>query len=291
MQVMSSPLSLSPSFNKFSGTGFPDIAGSFSRDFEVKLQLTTDEPSMEQEEKPNNQLEVEEEEVNEGEEEEFSFVCLNPDSFSISAEDVFQNGQIRPIFPLFNQDILFADENGSGLKSEDGDVSLRPPLKKIFVEDSPETTMLSSSEPAGPYCEWKSGYKTVVEEISPNTCKKSNSTGFSKLWRFRDLMVRSNSNGKDAFVFLNQPPSSSTSSVKTEKKSEKEEKNPKVKVDGEIKMVKKVKSGKTKSSAHEKLYVQNRAMREGDKRRSYLPYKQVGFFTNVNGLSRNVHPF
>ncbi|KAK9935494.1 hypothetical protein M0R45_022596 [Rubus argutus] len=30
-----------------------------------------------------------------------------------------------------------------------------------------------------------------------------------------------------------------------------------------------------------------------DKRRSYLPYRPglVGFFTNVNGLSRNVHPF
>ncbi|XWS69010.1 hypothetical protein CRYUN_Cryun04dG0142900 [Craigia yunnanensis] len=285
MQVMSSSLSLSPSFNKFSGTGFPDIAGNFTLDFGVKLQLTIDEPNKEQEEKPNNQLEME------MEEEEFSFVCLNPDGSQISADDVFQNGQIRPVFPLFNQDLLFADEHGSVLKSEDGDVSLRPPLRKLFVEDSPDTTSSSSSEPAGPYCEWRRSGR-IVEETSPNTCKKSNSTGFSKLWRFRDLMLRSNSDGKDAFVFLNHPPSSSASAVKTEKKNENEEKNAKGKVTGEKPKVKKEKSGKKASlSAHEKLYVKNRAMREGDKRRSYLPYRQVGFFSNVNGLSRNVHPF
>ncbi|XVF02460.1 hypothetical protein REPUB_Repub04eG0177200 [Reevesia pubescens] len=297
MQVMSSSsLSLSPSFNKFSGTGFPDIAGNFTHDFGLKLQLVTDESNKEQEEKPNNQPEMKEEneeenqEEEEEEEEEFSFVCLNPDGSPISADDVFQNGQIRPVFPLFSQDLLFADEDGSILKSDDGDVSLRPPLKKLFVEDSAEATSSTSSEPAGPYCEWNRGGRTA-EETSPNTCKKSNSTGFCKLWRFRDLMVRSNSDGKDAFVFLSHPPSSA-STVKTEKKNEKEEKNGKVKVSGETPKVKKEKGGKTASlSAHEKLYVKNRAMREGDKRRSYLPYRQVGFFTNVNVLSRNVHPY
>ena len=278
MQVMSSSLSLSPSFNKFSGTVFPDVAGKFTHDFEVKLHLTTDKPKKEQEEKSNNQPEMEEE--------EFSFVCLNPEGSPISADDVFQNGQIRPVFPLFNQDLLFALENGSVLKSEDGDVPLRPPLRKLFVEDSSDTTSSSLSEPAGPYCDWMRGGRTV-EETSPGTCKKSNSTGFCKLWRFRDLMLRSNSDGRDAFVFLHHPPSSSASSVKTEKKNEKEEK-----VIEEKPKVKKEKSGRTASlSAHEKLYVKNRVSREEDKRRSYLPYRQVGFFTNVNGLSRNVHPF
>ncbi|XWS63661.1 hypothetical protein CRYUN_Cryun06bG0120300 [Craigia yunnanensis] len=213
---------------------------------------------------------MEEEEENEEEEEEFSLVCLNPDGSPISADDLFQNGQIRPVFPLFNQDLLSAHENGSVLKSEDGDVSLRPPLRKLFVEDSSDTMSSSSSELSGPYCEWMRGGRTV-EETSPGTCKKSNSTGFCRLWRFRDLMLRSNSDGKDAFVFLNHPPSSSASSVKTEK-NEKEEKNAKVKVIGEKPKVKKKKSVRTASlSAHEKLYVKNRAMREGDKRRSYSP--------------------
>ncbi|OMO78260.1 hypothetical protein CCACVL1_14553 [Corchorus capsularis] len=305
MQVMSSSLSLSPSFNKFSSAGFPDISGRFAHEFGVKLQLKDEDPVKELEEKLNNQPETEEKEENqeeeeereeveededEDEEEEFSFVCLNPDGSQISADDVFQDGQIRPLFPLFKQDLLFVDEDGSVLKSEDGEVSLRPPLKKIFVEESTETASSSSAEPAGPFCEWRRGERRV-EQTSPDRCKKSNSTGFSKLWRFRDLMLRSNSDGKDAFVFLNHP---APSSVKMEKKNDKEEKNSKVKATGVVEKpkAKKEKSGKTASlSAHEKLYVKNRAMREGDKRRSYLPYKQVGFFTNVNGLSRNVHPF
>ncbi|GMI74981.1 hypothetical protein HRI_001167400 [Hibiscus trionum] len=281
MQVMSSSPSLSPAFNH-------DVAGKFSHDFGLKLRLKDDEPDKE-EEKLNSQPEMEDEKENEDEEEdgEFSFVCLNPDGSPVSADDLFQDGQIRPVFPLFNRDLLFADENGTVLKTEEGDVALPPQVKKVFVEDLPDTTSSSTSDPAGPYCEWRGG-KTVVE-ASPDTCRKSNSTGFSKLWRFRDLKLRCSSDGKDAFVFLNHPPPpSSSSSVKAEKKNEKEEKKPKVKVSEE----KPKKSGKTASpSAHEMLYVKNRAQREGVKRRSYLPYKQVGFFTNVSGLSRNVHPY
>ncbi|XVF84980.1 hypothetical protein PTKIN_Ptkin17bG0082100 [Pterospermum kingtungense] len=277
MQVMTSSLPLSPSFTKYPTTGFSDIVGDFTHDFQVKLQLQTHKPDKEEEEdKSSNPPEMEDEE------EEFSFVCLNPDGSPISADDVFQDGQIRPVLPLFNQDLIYADEDGSVLKSDEGDVSIRPPLRKLFVEDSSEettaTTSSSSSDPAGPYCEWRRGERTV-KETSPDTCKKSNSTGFSKLWRVRDLMHRSSSDGKDAFVFISHPPPS----VKSEKKNEKQDKKP---------TEKKEKSGKTASlSAHEKLYVKNRAIREGDKRRSYLPYRQVGFFTNVNGLSRNVHPF
>ncbi|KAG4208534.1 hypothetical protein ERO13_A03G139100v2 [Gossypium hirsutum] len=304
MQVMTSSLPLSPNFNEFSPTG------KFSHDFRVKLQLKADEePNMEQEEKLNHQPgkdgdnedeqeveeqnEEEEDEEEEEEEEEFSFVCLNPDGSPISADDLFQDGQIRPIFPLFNQDLLYAAADDAFVsKSGEGDMAQRTPVRKLFVEDSPDAT---SSEPAGPYCEWRGG--RTVTEASPESCRKSNSTGFSKLWRFRDLKLRCSSDGKDAFVFLSHhsssSSSSSSSSVKTEKKNEKEEKKDKVKVSEETPKVKKTqKSIKTASlSAHEKLYVKNRAQKEGDKRRSYLPYRQVGFFTNVNGLSRNVHPF
>ncbi|GMJ13201.1 hypothetical protein HRI_004989300 [Hibiscus trionum] len=296
MQVMSSSASLSPTFNNFSGTGFPDVAGKFSHDFGLKLQLKDEEPNKEEEEKLNSQPEIEDEdekeeqseEEEEGEEEEeFSFVCLSPDVFPVSADDLFQDGQIRPIFPLFNQDLLFADEDGTVWKTEEGDVALPPQVRKVFVEESTDST---SSEPAGPYCEWR-GAKTV-EEASPDTCRKSNSTGFSKLWRFRDLKLRCNSDGRNAFVLLSHPPpSSSSSSVKTEKKNEKEEKKPTT-LKAILEKPKEKKSGKMASpSAHEKLYVKNRAQKEGIKRRSYLPYKQVGFFTNVSSLSRNVHPY
>lgn len=241
------------SLSQFTGTAFPVASGGFSRDFGVKVQIGDDES--------NKQLDMEEKE------EEFSFDCLNPDGSPISADDVFLNGKIRPVYPFSNEDLVFANGNGSVSKPEDCEMSVRTPLKKVFVKGSPETT--------GPY-------RTIVEKTLPDTCKKSNSTGFSKLWRFKDFMVRSNSDGKDAFVFFNHTTSSSSSSgtpsVKVEKKSEK----PKVTI--------KQKSSKT-TSAHEKLYVKNRATREGEKRRSYLPYKQLGFFTNVNKLSRNLHPF
>ncbi|KAK8655446.1 hypothetical protein V6N13_108021 [Hibiscus sabdariffa] len=296
---MSSSPSLSPSFNNFSGIGFPDLAGEFSHDFGLKLKLKDEElPNKEEEEKLNSQqriededekkeqneeeeveIEIEMEEGEEEEEEEFSFVCLSPDVFSVSADDLFQDGQIRPIFPLFNQDLLFADIDGTVLKTEEGDVVLPPQVRKVFVEDS------TSSEPAGPYCEWR-GAKTV-EEASPDTCRKSNSTGFSKLWRFRDLKLRCNSDGRNAFVLLSHPPPSSSSSVKSEKKAN-------LKTISEKPKEKKTenRNGKMASpSPHEKLYVKNRAQKEGIKRRSYLPYKQVGFFTNVSGFSRNVHPY
>jgi hypothetical protein len=40
----------------------------------------------------------------------------------------------------------------------------------------------------------------------------------------------------------------------------------------------------------EHYYVRSK---EGDKRRSYLPYRPdlVGFLSNVNGVGRNLHPF
>ncbi|KAH0991665.1 hypothetical protein GBA52_003148 [Prunus armeniaca] len=140
--------------------------------------------------------------------------------------------------------------------------------------------------PEGTYCEWSR--KPVV--VAPELKNKSNSTGSSKLWRVRDLKLRSNSDGKDAFVFLN--PNSTTTPPKPSQETADNKSGAKI-----VKTVEKVKGkakkAETVSSAHEKHYVMNRAKKEGDKRRSYLPYRQdlVGFFTNVNGLSRNVHPF
>ena len=39
-------------------------------------------------------------------------------------------------------------------------------------------------------------------EASPELWKKSNSTGFSKLWRFEELVQRSNSDGKERGLAL-----------------------------------------------------------------------------------------
>lgn len=229
--------------------------------------------------------EDEDEEEDEEEEEEFSFMCGGANTSPIAAEDAFINGQIKTVYPLFNRDLLFSGEDSGGLHEN---LPMRPPVKKVFVETREANGQASSSTAeservAGPTRDW-SDRKAV--EASPEICKKSNSTGFSKIWRFKDLLGRSNSDGRDAFVFLNN--GEHPAATKGEEKSEKEAA---VKVSGKVK-----KGGKGKKtaslSAHE-AYLKSKAKGE-ERRRSYLPYRPelMGFFTNVNGgLTKNVHPF
>ncbi|CAL9018604.1 unnamed protein product, partial [Prunus brigantina] len=49
-------------------------------------------------------------------EDDFSFACTNPNRSLIFTNDIFQNYQIRLVFPVFNPDLLFAD-------TDDGDSS------------------------------------------------------------------------------------------------------------------------------------------------------------------------
>ena len=212
---------------------------------------------------------------------EFSFAGAEDTSSPVSAEEIFQNGQIRPIFP-FNVDDKF----------DEATTSYGPPVRKLFVQSAPERDDIAE----GPYCAWSSSEKSAAKASAPapEMSRKSNSTGFSKLWRFRDLLVRSHSDGKDAFVFLTTG-KGEEKSTDTEKKVKRE----KIRVErkecetttlrGETKNNKKEK-GKEKS-AYE-VYYGKREKKTG-KGKSYLPYKQdlVGFFTNVNGMSRNVHPY
>nr|GMC96517.1 DNA ligase 1-like [Ipomoea batatas] len=178
--------------------------------------------------------------------------------------------ETRLVFPLFNTDLLLTD---------------RPPVKHVYAatrdENLVETAAASSSGDdavAGPCCEWSAA------------AKKSNSTGFSKLWRFRDLAHRSNSDGRDAFVFLNAAEKKiAAGGVKVNAGG----------VAGEINNVtaqqqqKKKKNNKNVTALAHERYLRSKAKDE-DRRRSYLPYRPelVGFFTNVNGgLTRNVHPY
>ncbi|KAI9124955.1 hypothetical protein K1719_003571 [Acacia pycnantha] len=248
-----------------------DDSAEFALDFSAKLRI--DEPDLN----------------NVDEEDEFSFVCGDLSQTLASADDLFHNGQIRPKFPLFVQEC-------------GGASPLRPPLKKLFLErqdiSSPALKVCESVEwnrappPVGSFHRW-SNKKTT--EVLNRRCEKSSSTGFSKLWRFRDLKLRSNSDGKDAFVFLTAISKKRTSSATADAENAANVKETAEKVSsGEVKndAVRKSKS-KTASWGPEKHYVMTRARKESNKRRSYLPYRQdlVGFFTNVKGFSRNVHPF
>lgn len=209
------------------------------------------------------------------EEQEFSFACTDPQGTFISADEIFDNGQIRPIFPALDQSLLFTVANREAASP------LRPPLKKLLVEQRNSFRSKPSGVPEEPHYEPSRNMTMVEVEASNEQCKKSNSTGFSNLWRFRrDSKLRSNSGCTDTFVFLNPPMPMKSNEAK---------------VENAPLNLKKGKGGKRKttSSAHEKLYLVNRMRKEGSKRRSFLPYRPhlLGFFSNVNRLSKNLHPF
>ncbi|CAA2979415.1 Hypothetical predicted protein [Olea europaea subsp. europaea] len=221
----------------------------------------------------------------EEDEEEFSFVCEVANDSQITAGDAFIDGQIKPVFPLFNRDLLFPDEDEKILREN---LPIRPPVKKVFVERKDGSTSTSSEKDdiSGPCCELKT--RKVVEASPEEVCKKSNSTGFSKIWRLKDFKARCNSDGRDAFVFLNNnhtPPS--TAEPAAASGGEKKESTKKANGYGKAK-----KSKTSPLSAHE-VYLKNKAKMD-DRQKSYLPYRRelLGVFTNVNGgLTRSVHPF
>lgn len=260
----------------------PDIShSSLTEEFEAKMKVKEESAEIDLEEGDDDH----EVELVDATDEEFSFICGVITS-PIAAEEAFHNGQIRPFFPLFNKDLLLSDIDFEHLKN-------RSPVDKVFVEtednnNNPPTT--SNEEISGPYCEWSK--KATNSNPAEGSCKKSNSTGFSKLWRFRDFINRSNSDGRDAFVFLNNNNSSTTSSnvVKKEDKVVLEKKE-KISGQGVVKLVTQNKKKVKKSEAvlaHE-VYMKSKA-RHAERLR-YRP-DLVGFFTNVNGgLTRNVHPF
>lgn len=273
-----------------------EVIGKLTGDFTEQLKMNEHIIEDDYEE------EVEDGEDDDEEEEEFSFAC-GIDAPPIAADEVFSNGQIRPLFPLFNQNLLLSDEDLEALKEQ---LPINPPVKKIFIqtEDNPipvtssSNSLMESEEIAGPFCEWSKNKAIEASPDNPEVCKKSNSTGFSKLWRFKDFLHRSNSDGRDTFVFLNPTTPAAKVEEKVVQKDETTTSESEKKISGGVKIIGKVtkkKKGVKKSEgvlAHE-AYMKSKAKAE-DRRRSYLPYRPelVGFFTNVNGgLTRNVHPF
>lgn len=247
---------LCPSFNSYSSDNLAEIATKVSDEF----KLISNQNTFVQDD------------------DEFEF------SLELSSDQINNHG---PVFPIFNRNYK---DNVSNNEEEASTVRL--PLKNLFLEENEEPRLSSSSSsseseadelesvPPGTYCVWRPKDDVVS---SPASCKKSKSTGSaSKRFRIRDLIKRSNSEGKasaSSLVFL------------TPKKD-------KI-VDEKLRLDSGKAAGKLRapaspaSSAHETFYMQNRAMKEGEKRKSYLPYRKdlVGFFANVNGLGRAAKPF
>ncbi|GLT31902.1 hypothetical protein SLA2020_066020 [Shorea laevis] len=254
------------SFNCYSSGKLVDIAGR------VSLECNRGDPGVFSAELPLDELNG-----GGGGGDDFEFVSVPVDHGASTS------------FPMFNRDLLLdVDERNLDRESEDGDdvASLLAPLRNLFLEeqDPPSSSSSEADElegvSPGTYCVWTPNSEV---ESSPSRCRKSKSTGsISKGWpRLRDLLRRSNSESKDtSLVFLNHSPNSATKN-REEKKAEKKSSS-----QGKV-------NGTGKLSAHELFYVRNKALKEGNRRRSYLPYRQdlVGLFANTNGLGSTFPPF
>ncbi|KAK9090421.1 hypothetical protein Sjap_023598 [Stephania japonica] len=254
---------------------------------------------------------------------EFSCICSHHEVLTISAEEIFANGQIRPIYPIFDQDLATKNNNKenfikvkkSGSSSSTStspttttNIKSRNPLRKLFNEERVSSSWTSSdfddleSIPRETYCVWvpKTSYQTESSSSSSSShsltstsdqCKKSSSTGTATRWKLRDLIRRSNSDGKDSIVFLarsNSCPKSKNVRVENDQISSEQQHHGQARRNAANAVAK-----NRVVSAHESLYVRNRASMEMARRQSFLPYRRdiVGFFANVNGLGKQFRPF
>lgn len=285
------PLSHCPSFNCYFSDKLAEVAAIVSNG---ESEASLEQESSHGESPSNQQLNLAVNESNDEAEFEFD---LHRESSQFSSDQVFHGTQIRPIFPLFNRQLLLSDDQPHESDELEGS-SLRIPLKQLFNEerDAPSCSSSEADElegvQEGTYCVWRP--KSV--QASPSRCKKSNSAGSSsKRWlKLRDLLRRSNSDGKDSFVFVTASSNVNGPIKKTEDrmKSEKTGETKQRRKSAEVKVSEKAKAkgvGGEAASAHELFYVRNRALKEGDKRRSFLPYRKdlVGLFASAHGLTRN----
>ncbi|KAL6549433.1 hypothetical protein OROHE_008550 [Orobanche hederae] len=210
---------------------------------------------------------------------DFAFATrdLGPSS-QIPADEIFQNGKIRPVYPVLNRDVLlgvghvgFRNDNEKGNDGNQNSGSERPkirnPLRKLFIEErgTPTTTSSSSSSSsdvdemgeaaAELSCVWR---PIAVEDGGSN----------SKRWKFKDLLRRSHSYGsKNSTVVLSH--------------------NNSARKKGDGKKVNEMQTGVGKvNPAPPPPYNRD----GGEKRRSYLPYRQdlVGVLGNVSILRKNL---
>ncbi|XP_073294358.1 uncharacterized protein [Primulina huaijiensis] len=227
---------------------------------------------------------------------EFEFVTRDSESSTISADEIFHDGKIRPVYPFLNGDLVIRKVNMDANKEENGKKTIRLPLMKLLIEEreTAATSSCSSSDvddlegvPEEMYCVWQpkaasdvDEQESVPEEMycvwppkptpeeaeSPEEtarrCKKSTSTGsiYKKL-KLKELLSRSHSEGrKENFVFLT--PKNSWNRRENEYRVEEQAAT----------------AGK---------------LRPPPPRRTYLPYRQdlVGFFSGGNGLTKNSKPF
>ncbi|KAF5732149.1 hypothetical protein HS088_TW18G00839 [Tripterygium wilfordii] len=202
MQESSSLLSVSPegspSFNTYSSGKHSEIAARVVQEFKNETDSDSDFHYLSTERCKQPELDNHDDN-NDGDksdgEFEFSIVCREEESIPITADDIFYNGQIRPVYPLFNTDLLSnslcaINEEPATMKTKATPYPL--PLRQLFSEEreltyttcsSSEADELDGPEP-GTYCVWRP--KKAGESL-PRPSDKI--TGSSKRWKFRNLCI------------------------------------------------------------------------------------------------------
>lgn len=307
--MSSAAVSFCPSFNSYASERIVNIAAKVSEEFRDEESKSESKVLLEEEDE-------EEEEEYVDEDDEFEFVSTIADLDS----RLFFDGEIRQVFPVFNRSLLLnegCDDHDRG--NEGGHAAAA--LKKLFIDDHDDDdddagrqASSSSSDEDEPepepnmnvtFCIWSpkrnnNPTSSASPLQSPSRCKKSNSTGSSssstpskKWFKLRDLLRRSNSDGKDSFVFLHKPKNNNNNNNNKNSSNSHADSSKEKKVkSGKSKAKAKTKAQAAAVSPHEAFYVKNRAIKQGDKKKSYLPYRQdlLGVFANYNGLAKTLPP-
>ncbi|CAM0881970.1 unnamed protein product [Alopecurus aequalis] len=205
--------------------------------------------------------------------------------FTFPALPFAAEGCIVPAYPIFGR---------PPSPPEPETATVRLPLGRLLLmerdfrarqkdgERSPPDEESGELEGVAPesYCLWAPGGQSAPS--SPLRCRKSGSTGSVLRWRSisERLVGRSQSDGKEKFVFLTAGSGSGSGPPKPDDKGEGGKKG-----DG----------GVSVDDCGWSYYSKGGGGGSGGagRRRSYLPYKQelVGLFANVSGLRRSYPPF
>ncbi|OIW15394.1 hypothetical protein TanjilG_15777 [Lupinus angustifolius] len=135
---------------------------------------------------------------------DFTFVPREPNTSPVSADDVFYNGQIKPVYPIFGRtpnDTVSVINNPNQHQTAEDTKRRRLPLRELMFEEC-ETSSFSSSTDESidledvkeeNYCVWTPQSVAVKDRK-----KKISSTGYvSKRWKLRNLVLGSQSEGKE----------------------------------------------------------------------------------------------
>ncbi|XP_074587055.1 uncharacterized protein LOC141842955 [Curcuma longa] len=239
---------------------------------------------------------------------DFEFVVKDPETRQgLAAEEILSRNQIRPIYPVFGRAPPLAEEERlESQADEETEEAVQGTLLQLLMEDRAENPGVASSPssysassgmdelegiPPASYCVWT---PSLSASPSPARCKKSGSTGSLLRWRLRDLVVgRSQSDGKEKFVFLAAEEKKAGKDSPSRETKRREAVGKQERTDAGAKSVKAAETGMDIVTAHRVYYGKGVPAASGAGRRSFLPYKRdlLGFFANINGITRTHHPF